>query len=84
MEKRAGIVEKIDMLQEALEPIVQILSNPEVSEHIESQTGKDHNLLEYLTTNHGVGADHVNMLAPPPHNIVTVSTRDDRYVVRLC
>ena len=65
MEKRAGIVEKIDVLQEALEPIVQILSNPDVSEHIESQTGKDHNLLEYLTTNHGVGAYHVITQTPP-------------------
>ena len=81
MEKRAGIVEKIDILQEALEPIVQILSNPEVSEHIESQTGKDHNLLEYLTTNHGVGVDHVITPAPPSFNSVTVSTRDDRYIV---
>jgi len=54
MEKRTGIVGKMDMLQEALEPIVTILSNPEVSEHIESQTGKDHNLLEYLTANHKV------------------------------
>ena len=53
------------MLQEALEPIVQILSNPEVSEHIESQTGKDHNLLEYLTTNHGVCVHHVITPAPP-------------------
>ena len=65
MEKRAGIVEKIDILQEALEPIVTILSNPEVSEHIESQTGKDHNLLEYLTTNHEVGTDHMITLALP-------------------
>jgi len=81
MEKRAGIVEKIDMLQEALEPIVQILSNPEVSEHIESQTGKDHNLLEYLTTNHGVGADHVIMSASPTKHTIAVSTRDDRHIV---
>ena len=65
MEKRAGIVEKIDILQEALEPIVQILSNPEVSEHIESQTGKDHNLLEYLTTNHGVGEGYMITLTLP-------------------
>ena len=77
MEKRAGIVEKIDILQEALEPIVQILSNPEVSEHIESQTGKDHNLLEYLTTNHGVGVDHMITPTPPSNNIIVVSTRDD-------
>ena len=81
MEKRAGIVEKIDILQEALEPIVQILSNPEVSEHIESQTGKDHNLLEYLTTNHGVGVDHMITPTPPSNNTIAVSTRDDRHIV---
>jgi len=57
MEKRSGIVEKMDMLQEALEPIVTILSNPEVSEHIESNTGKDQNLLEYLTANHEVSSN---------------------------
>lgn len=80
MEKRAGIVEKIDILQEALEPVVQILSNPEVSEHIESQTGKDHNLLEYLTTNHGVGLHHV-ITAPPSSCTIAVQARDDRHIV---
>ncbi|XP_065889534.1 eukaryotic translation initiation factor 3 subunit E-like isoform X1 [Dysidea avara] len=62
MEKRTGIVERMDMLQEALEPIVTILSNPDVSEHIESQTGKDHNLLEYLTTNHEFQPEMIDTL----------------------